>query len=150
MPQSLSKMLVHLIFSTKNRERWITEDIRPELHPYLNSVFKAVDSPAISIGSVEDHVHILFQLSKNQPVCKVVERTKSSSSKWIKSKGSKFAQFSWQSGYGAFSVSQSHAKEVQNYIANQKEHHRVKSFQEELRSFLNKYEVPYDECYVWD
>jgi putative transposase len=150
MAQSLSKILVHLVFSTKNRERVLTDDVRCELHPYMNKVLVEMDSPAIAIGSVDDHIHILFRLSKNHALCKVIEEVKTSSSKWIKTKGAQFKNFHWQSGYGAFSVSQSNVEEVQVYIANQKEHHRTKTFQEEFRTFLKKYEVDFDERYVWD
>lgn len=150
MAQSLSKILIHLVFSTKNREHVLTDEVRSELHPYMNKVLVEMDSPAIAIGSVEDHIHILFRLSKNHALCKVIEEVKTSSSKWIKTKGAQFKSFHWQSGYGAFSVSQSNVEEVQSYIANQKEHHRTKTFQEEFRTFLKKYEVDFDERYVWD
>lgn len=150
MAQSLSKILIHLVFSTKNRERLLTDDVRVELHPYMNKILVEMDSPAIAIGSVEDHIHILFRLSKNHAVCKVIEEAKTSSSKWIKTKGTLFSNFHWQNGYGAFSVSQSNVEEVQAYIGDQKEHHRTKTFQEEFRAFLKKYEVDFDERYVWD
>jgi putative transposase len=150
MAQSLSKVLVHLVFSTKNRERVLTDEVRSELHPYMNKVLVEMDSPAIVIGSVEDHIHILFRLSKNHALCKVIEEVKTSSSKWIKTKGVPFQNFHWQNGCGAFSVSQSNVEEVQAYIANQKEHHRTKTFQEEFRTFLKKYEVDFDGRYVWD
>ncbi|MEO5803950.1 MAG: IS200/IS605 family transposase [Verrucomicrobiota bacterium] len=150
MAQSLSKILIHLVFSTKHRERLLSDDVRSELHPYMNKILVEMDSPAIAIGSVEDHIHILFRLSKNHALCKVIEEVKTSSSKWIKTKGAQFRNFHWQSGYGAFSVSQSNVEEVRAYIANQKEHHRTKTFQEEFRTFLKKYEVDFDERYVWD
>ena len=150
MAQSLSKMLVHLIFSTKNREPLIKDDIRDELHRYIASILQQWDSPAILVNSVEDHVHILFSLSKNYSINKIVEEAKKGSSIWIKSKGGAYAGFYWQAGYGAFSVSQSNAADVQKYIANQREHHRQKTFQEEYREFLNRYQVEYDERYVWD
>jgi REP element-mobilizing transposase RayT len=150
MAQSLSKILVHLIFSTKNRESYLQDDIRDELHRYIAGVLIEWDSPPILINSVEDHIHLLFPLSKNFSVSKIVEETKKSSSKWLKTKGAAYHNFHWQSGYGAFSVSQSNTADVQKYIANQKEHHRTKTFQEEFREFLKKYQVPYDEQYVWD
>jgi hypothetical protein len=92
----------------------------------------------------------LFSLSKNKSVAKVVERVKSGSSKWIKGKGAAYRQFYWQSGYGAFSVSESRREAVEKYIAQQEEHHCVRTFQEEFREFLRRYCVPYDERYVWD
>lgn len=150
MAQSLAKILTHLIFSTKNRERLIRDDVRDELHRYTATVLKEMDSPAILINSVEDHIHILFSLSKNHAVKEIVEGVKKASSKWIKQKGGGYAGFYWQNGYGAFSVSQSGVPDVTKYIAGQKEHHQKKTFQEEYREFLERYEVKYDERYVWD
>lgn len=150
MAQSLAKILTHLIFSTKNRERIIQDDVRDELHRYIATVLKEMESPAILINSVEDHVHILFSLSKNYAIKEIVEKIKTASSKWIKGKGRGYAGFYWQNGYGVFSVSQSNVREVEKYIAKQKEHHKYKTFQEEYREFLERYEVKYDERYVWD
>lgn len=149
MAQSLAKILVHLIFSTKNRKPLLQDKIRRELHKYMAAILDDLGSPAVLIESVSDHVHILFSMSKNQALIKIVEQVKKSSSKWIKTKGSAYRQFSWQNGYGAFSVSQSRLNDVRRYVANQQEHHRVKTFQEEFREFLKKYGVPYDERYVW-
>ena len=150
MPQSLCKNFVHLIFSTKNREPFLKEDIRSEMYSYLGGILRSWDSPSITIGGIQDHIHILFLLSKNHALKKIVEEAKSSSSKWMKTKGTKFSNFYWQNGYGAFSVSQSNVESVRTYIAKQEEHHRRVSFQEEFREFLKRYEVDYDERYVWD
>jgi REP element-mobilizing transposase RayT len=150
VPQSLAQLLVHLIFSTKSREPLLSDDIRPELHPYMATILKHMDSSAILINSVEDHVHILFHLSKNHALCDVIENVKKDSSKWIKTKGRTFRNFHWQSGYGALSVSQSNLAQVVKYIEGQKEHHRRRTFQEEFRAFLKRYQVQYDERYVWD
>jgi len=150
MSQSLAKTLIHLIYSTKNRERFLTDDARDELHRYSAGILKEWESPAILINSVEDHVHILYSQSKNYSLSKIVEEVKKGSSKWIKTKGTGFATFHWQNGYGAFSVSQSNAAAVTEYIRNQREHHRHKSFQDEFREFLRRHEVPFDERYVWD
>ena len=103
MPQSLSKILVHLIFSTKNRDALIQKAVRPELHKYMNGILKDWDSPAIIIGSVADHAHLLFRLSKNHALSKIVEHVKKGSSKWIKTQGARYTDFHWQAGYGAFS-----------------------------------------------
>ncbi len=116
----------------------------------MATVLKGMDSPAILINSVEDHAHVLFHLSKNHALCDVIESVKKESSKWIKTKTKTYRNFHWQSGYGAFSVSQSSVARVIRYIENQKEHHRRRSFQEEFRAFLKRYQVPYDERYVWD
>ena len=150
MPQSLSQLIVHLVFSTKNRAPLISDAIREELHAYLIGVLRERDCPSIMIGSVEDHIHIFFVLSKNMPLSKIVGELKAVSSKWIKSKGPSFHAFQWQNGYGAFSTSKSSVEVVRRYIANQKQHHRKTSFQDELRKFLEKHELEYDERYWWD
>ncbi|MBS1790624.1 MAG: IS200/IS605 family transposase [Acidobacteria bacterium] len=121
MPQSLASVLVHLVFSTKNREPWITEAIELELHKYLSAVLRECDSPALLVDGYNDHVHALFSLSRKWTIANIVEEVKTNSSKWIKTKGEEFQRFHWQSGYGAFSVSQSNVGEVKAYIANQKE-----------------------------
>jgi putative transposase len=150
MPQSLARILVHMIFSTKNRVPVLTPEIQDELHPYLAVVLREYDCPSLQVGGVEDHVHLLFGLSRTRTVAQVVETVKTSSSKWIKTKGPAVAQFHWQTGYGAFSVSQSNANAVIRYIQNQAEHHRKVTFQEEYRKFLRRYQLAYDEKYVWD
>jgi REP element-mobilizing transposase RayT len=136
MPQSLSHILVHLIFSTKDRVPVLTPDIRSELHPYLAVVLRDNDCPSLRIGGAADHVHLFFGLSRTLPVAKIVEIVKTSSSKWIKTKGPEFAQFHWQGGYGAFSISQSDADAVVRYIDNQEAHHQRLAFQDEFRKFL--------------
>ena len=150
MPQSLASVLVHLVFSTKNREPWITETIETELHKYLSTIFRGCDSPALLVGGYNDHIHALFSLSRKWAIADIVEEVKTNSSKWIKTKGEEFQQFYWQSGYGAFSVSQSNVEQVRTYIANQKEHHSKHDFLFEYRHLLKKYEVEFDERYVWD
>jgi REP element-mobilizing transposase RayT len=150
MPQSLSSILIHLIFSTKNREPFLRPESDTELYPYLASIFKAMKSPALVINGTSDHLHTLCSLSRVVTIADLVEEVKTESSKWIKTKGSEFQNFHWQSGYGAFSVSQSQVASVKRYIGGQKEHHRRVSFQDEYRKFLKAYEVEYDERYVWD
>jgi putative transposase len=150
MPQSLSSILIHLVFSTKHREPWLTPEIEPELHAYLATVFQGCDSPALLINGDKDHVHALFALARTWAVADMVEEVKKRSSKWIKTKGDGFSQFYWQAGYGAFSVSQSQVEQVRRYIANQKAHHRQRTFQDEYRALLNKHGVEFDEQYVWD
>lgn len=150
MAQSLARLHIHLIFSTKERKRLLTESIRMPLHAYMTKVLVSLGCPVLIMNSVEDHVHILFDLARTVALSDVVEDVKKSSSKWMKSCGPEFAQFAWQAGYGAFAVSESHIPAVQEYIAKQQEHHRRKSFQEEFRSFLDKNRVTYDERYLWD
>jgi REP element-mobilizing transposase RayT len=150
MAQSLAKNLLHLIFSTKNREPCLTPTVRPKLHAYMAGILQHWESPAIVIGSEADHVHALFCLSKNVALCKAVEEVKKGSSKWLKTQGPEFAAFHWQNGYGAFSVSASNVPAVRRYIERQEEHHRKRTFQEELREFLKRYGLEWDERYVWD
>lgn len=150
MPQSLSNVLIHLVFSTKNREPLIRGGVESELHAYSTTVLNNSGCPAIALNGTADHIHALFNLSRTITIANVVENLKTSTSKWIKSKGANFAGFHWQSGYGAFSVSQSIVADVVAYIQNQEEHHSHRSFQGELRILLQKHGVEFDERYVWD
>jgi putative transposase len=150
MPQSLSSILIHLIFSTKNREPFITPAIELELHPYMAKIFRALKSPSLTIDGTEDHIHILFSLSRVVNIAELVEEVKTESSKWIKTKGPGFRNFHWQKGYGAFSIGQSQVVAVKRYIARQKIHHRRVTFQDEYRRFLKSYGIEWDERYVWD
>ena len=148
MSQSLANILIHVIWSTKERRPLISDAVRPNLHGYMAGILKNLESPALIINSVADHVHVLCQLSKNLAACKLVEEVKKSSSKWMKEQG--VADFAWQNGYGVFSVSQSVAEAVRKYIEGQAEHHRKRDFMDEFREFCQKYNVPLDERYAWD
>jgi REP element-mobilizing transposase RayT len=150
MPQSLSRVLVHLVFSTKNRAQVLVPAIRAELHPYLAVVLKNDNCPSLQVGGVEDHVHLLFALSRTRTIAQVVENVKTSSSKWLKTKSPALADFHWQNGYGVFSVGRSEVDGIIHYIRNQEEHHRVTTFQDEYRKFLRDHEIDFDERYVWD
>lgn len=150
MPQSLAAIYVHLIFSTKNRQPLIRPEIEEGLYTYQTGILRNLDSPLICVNGTVDHMHILFRLGRKISIAEVVEELKKSSSKWMKTKGPEYRDFYWQSGYGAFSIGKSGIQEVRRYIANQKEHPRTKTFQEEFRAFLAKYEIEYDEHYVWD
>lgn len=150
MAQSISMNLIHLIYSTKERVPFLTPGVRPRLFAYQAGIYRQLECPAIVIGGEVDHVHALFILSKNDKLCDVIEEVKKGSSKWIKTQGAEFGDFHWQSGYGAFSVSQSHVNKVRAYIEGQEEHHEKLSFQDEFRRFLKRYKVEYDERYVWD
>ncbi|MGD1100497.1 MAG: IS200/IS605 family transposase [Terriglobia bacterium] len=150
MPQSLTKLHIHLIFGTKLREPLLLRPLRERVHAYLATVLNNLDSPARKIGGMSDHVYILFRMSKNHALAHVVETVKTSSSKWIKTQSPALRAFHWQSGHGGFSVSPSEAEAVAEYIDRQEEHNRVVSFQEEYRKFLQTYGVEYDERYVWD
>ncbi len=150
MPQSLSSILIHLVFSTKNREPFIRPVIETELHPYMAKIFRELKSPSLTIDGTKDHVHILFSLGRVIKVADLVEEVKTESSKWIKTKGRAFRNFHWQRGYGAFSIGQSNVAALKRYIGNQKQHHRHITFQDEYRKFLKSYGIEYDERYVWD
>lgn len=150
MPQSLSSILVHLVFSTKNREPCIAPAIETELHPYMATIFRDHDSPSLVIDGTADHIHVLFALGRTVTIASLVEEVKTGSSKWLKTKGREFRNFHWQRGYGAFSIGQSSVAELKRYIRNQKQHHRRISFEDEYRKFLKRYEVDFDEHYVWD
>jgi len=151
MPQSLSKIWTHLIFSTKNRYPFLSDEpLRTDMHAYLASILKVRNCPTVIVGGVSDHVHALFVLSKNHSIADIVYELKRSSSKWAKTQDPTLRKFHWQSGYGAFSVSESHVDTVRKYIEKQEQHHRRRTFEEEFREFLKKYNVAYDERYVWD
>ena len=150
MPQSLTKLYAHLIFSTKNRERWLDDEIRSRVHAYLATVVRDVDSPWVVVGGVADHVHILFDMGKKTAPVKFVENLKRESSKFVKTLGQKYNGFYWQRGYGMFSVSPKDRAEAERYVRNQEEHHRTRSFQDEYRAMLIQYNVEFDERYVWD
>src|SRR5215510_8017287 len=124
MPQSLSSILIHLIFITKNREPILAPEIDAELYPYMASIFKAMKSPALIINGTSDHLHTLLSLSRVVTIADVVEEVKTESSKWIKRKVREFRNFHWQSVYGAFSIAKSQVPTVKRYIGRQKEHHR--------------------------
>ena len=150
MGQSLSKLYIHLIFGTKNRRPLIKETIEERLWAYLAGTFKKYGSKTIIINGVSDHIHILFVLSKNVALSKLVEEIKKQSSKWIKEVDKNSRDFAWQIGYAAFSVSGSKVNVVKKYIEGQKEHHKTKQFREEVEEFLKQYDIiEYDEKYFW-
>jgi putative transposase len=150
MGQSLVKNYVHIVFSTKYRQPLIHPSVEAELHSYLGGICNKLECHVIKVGGYTDHIHILCMLSKKISLMKLLEELKSHSSKWIKTKGSAYANFYWQDGYGAFSVNPSQVDTVVAYIDRQFEHHSKKTFQDEYRSFLKKYNVEYDEKYVWE
>jgi putative transposase len=150
MAQSLSNILVHFIFSTKDRFEFLTDsEIRRRMHAYLARVFTEEDCPAIEVGGTSDHVHVLCSLSRSHSMSEVIRKAKSNSSGWAKTLGGMLSKFSWQGGYGAFSIHQSQVAQLRSYIQNQHEHHRIRSFQEEYLDFLREYQVSYDEKFIW-
>ena len=150
MPQSLSKVIIHIIFSTKNREPWLDRDVRPRTHAYLATTCRDLGAELVHVGGVADHVHIVTTLPRTVCQAQVVEQIKKASSKWIKGLDTRYRGFFWQRGYGAFSVSPSQLNIVLGYIEAQQEHHRTWTFQEEYRELLRKHGVEFDERYVWD
>ena len=151
MSQSLVKNLIHLVYSTKHRTPWIPQDVQERLWAYQAGIFENMESPALIIGGIDDHVHALFSLSKNYALKKVVEEVKKASSKWMKTKdGTGNALFTWQAGYAGFSVSESNVPAVKKYIRNQAQHHLSMTFQDELRLLFQKHRIDFDERYVWD
>lgn len=149
MAQTLVCILVHVVFSTKNRASFIDSEIEPQLKAYLVDLVKEYDSRCLAINGTEDHIHLLISQSKKHALAEIVGGIKANSSRWIKTKGEQYRNFSWQDGYAAFSIGQSNVERLKEYIANQKEHHRKKSFQEELKKVLNLYGVEYDENLLW-
>ncbi len=151
MPQSLSKVYLHIIFSTKDRFAFLGDTkIRQELHSYLAKTLQDRNCHPLLVGGMSDHVRILCTLCSTDSFSKIIGEMKRYSSKWIKTKGRLYEKFAWQRGYGAFSVSHSDVQRVRHYILNQEQHHHRMSFQEEYREFLKRYEVEFDERYVWD
>ena len=150
MPQSLARVLVHVVFSTKHREPLVAKPVRDELHPYLSVVLNNDGCTALRVGGFDDHVHLLFALSRTRTIAQVIENVKTSSSKWLKTKGSAFAAFHWQNGYGIYSVSQSHADAVVEYIVRQEEHHtkQRETYQDEVRRLYREAHIEFDERYV--
>ena len=151
MAQSLARLWTHLVFSTKDRFPFLTDKVlRYEMHAYLAEILRNHDCETLIVGGVEDHTHSLFALSRMHTIASVVKEVKRTSSGWIKEAWPKLSKFYWQSGYAAFSVSQSNLTDVIRYIENQEEHHKRMTFQDEYRAFLNAYKIEFDEKYVWD
>ena len=151
MPQSLSKIYVHLVFSTKGRTETIPKTHLAEVHAYVAEIFNNHGCPAIQVGGTANHIHILFLLGKQANLSEIVRTVKSSTTRWINEKNNNpFHKFFWQEGYGAFSVSNSHVDAVIAYIKGQEEHHRKVSFQDEFRKICQLYKAELDERYAWD
>lgn len=151
MPQSLSKILVHAVFSTKDRRPFLHDkSIRNELHSYIGGILTNLDCQPIIIGGVADHVHYLAALSRTITVADLIKETKRGSSPWLKTKSLDLRDFAWQNGYGVFSVSFSQLEQVRAYIHSREKHHAKLTFQDEFRQLLNRYEIPFDEKFVWD
>ena len=152
MSQSLAKVVVHLVYSTKHRTPWLQDkSVRTELYADMATILRDnVDSPALLINGVEDHLHALILLSRKFALMDVIKEAKTETSKWVKKRSKTLAHFSWQAGYGAFSVSESNIPQVKKYIQDQEEHHRRMTFQDEFRELCRRHNVVLDERYAWD
>jgi len=148
MAHSYTNILIHYIFSTKNREKIITDELQERLWPCMGGIARENSMKAFAIGGIEDHVHLLISLPPTLSVAKAIQFIKGGSSKWVHDTIPKHKKFKWQEGYGAFSVSISQIDDTINYIKRQKEHHQVRTFQEEYISFLRKHIIEYDERFV--
>jgi REP element-mobilizing transposase RayT len=150
MPQSLAFVLVHVVFSTRDRAPLLALSVRPALYAYLATVARNAKCECYRLGGVADHVHVAIRLSRTATVAEVVELLKSSSSKWLKIQSPNLSKFAWQRGYGAFSVGPADLKSLIRYIDSQETRHRKQKFQDEFRAFLKKYGMDFDERYLWD
>ena len=151
MAQSLAQIYLHIVFSTKNRYPWLkTKQLQADVHAYLAATLNNMDCPCVIAGGVEDHVHILCRLGRQVTVANLVRDVKKASSSMLHDRETALRGFHWQNGYGAFSISPSHVGPLTKYIADQEDHHRMETFQEEFRRLLKKYGMEFDERYVWD
>jgi len=151
MPQSLAKILLHIVFSTKERRPFLREPvIRDEMHRYLGGILSKLGCQSVMVGGVEDHVHLLTALARTCEAAEIVKEVKRGSSLWIKERDHSLSDFAWQNGYGIFSIGFSQLEDLKRYIASQEEHHRKHTFQDEFRLLLKRYQLAYDERYMWD
>ena len=150
MASTLTNLLVHAVFSTKGREPIISDRYRDRLHAYIGGIIRNEGAKLLSIGSMSDHVHLAMKIRSNQAIAELVRKIKANSSKWINENQFCKTKFSWQNGYGGFSVSASQINKVSSYIENQADHHKRKTFKEELIEILDKHGLDYDPKYLWD
>ena len=150
MAHSYTNLLYHMVFSTKNREAWLSEEINPRLYEYLGGAIRSEGGIILAVNGWFDHIHILAKLRQDKAVADVIRDIKANSSGWIHREFRQRRSFAWQRGYGAFTVSQSQVDSVRRYIANQKVHHQKVSFQEEFIALLKAHGIEYDERYIWD
>ncbi len=149
MSSTLTNLLYHIVFSTKNREPVITKPIRADLYKYIGGIVRGEGETLLEIGRMPDHVHLVARFKAEPSVATMVKIIKSKSSKWLNEQPKRPGRFEWQRGYAAFTVSKSQLEKVRVYVRNQEQHHRRKTFQEELRLLLEKHGVEYDERYLW-
>jgi REP element-mobilizing transposase RayT len=150
MPTTYTNLLYHIVFSTKQRQRLITNDFKEELYRYIGGIIRAEGGIQLEIGGTDDHVHILAKLKPAESVSQMLNRIKGNSSKWINENEKSSVRFAWQEGFAAFTVSESQVEPVRQYIRNQEQHHRRLTFQDELLAFLQRHGVEFDPRYLWD
>ncbi len=151
MPQSLAKILIHGVFSTKDRRPFLSDvKLRSDLHAYMGGALATLNCQPLIVGGVEDHVHFLCVLSRTITVAEMFKETKRVSTLWLKTQHASLAGFNWQNGYGGFSIGESQVEPLRTYIANQEAHHKKMTYQDEFRRLLTKYGIDFDERYVWD
>jgi REP element-mobilizing transposase RayT len=148
MAHSYISCLTHCVFSTSQRQKFITQDLQRRLWPFIGGIARENNMKALAIGGIEDHIHLLLSLPATMPVAKAIQVIKGSSSKWVHDTFPEHRDFAWQEGYGAFSVGISQIEATVRYIQTQKEHHRKRTFEEEFLSFLKRHGIEYDERYV--
>ena len=149
MSSTLTNLLYHIVFSTKNREPIITAPIRADLYKYIGGIVRSEGGVLLEIGGIPDHVHLVVRFKAEPSVATMVKIVKSKSAKWLNEQPKRPGRFEWQRGYAAFTISKSQLENVRAYVKNQEQHHRRKTFQEELRLLLDKHGVEYDERYLW-
>jgi len=150
MSQTLTRLLVHAVFSTKNREQLLSAALEPGLFAFIGGIGKAHDSPVLIAGAADDHVHLLISISKNISVAGLMMHIKKDSSRWAKTAKHGAARFGWQDGYAAFTIGESQLPALRTYFAKQRDRHYRTSFQDELRALCRRYKVALDERYAWD
>jgi putative transposase len=150
MASTLTKILLHIVFSTKHREALILPEVESDLYAYIGGICRRMESPLLAMGGTADHVHMMISLGKTVALSNLMMEMKRDSSKWMKEQDAALGAFGWQDGYFGFSIGESGADALRAYIANQKEHHKGVDFKEEVRALLRKYGMEWDERYVWD
>jgi REP element-mobilizing transposase RayT len=149
MAGTYTKLIYHIIFSTKDREPLIAPTLRDKLYPYIGGIIRGQAGALDAVGGMPDHIHLVVRINPDISVSEIVRLIKANSSKWVNEQPGRPGRFGWQSGYGAFSVSYSQLPAVREYVQNQEEHHRKKTFQEEYQEFLKRHDIAFDERYLW-
>ena len=149
MANTYTQIYIHIVFAVHGRQNLISQNHKEELYKYITGIVQNKRQKMMAINGMPDHIHLLISLSRSISLSDLVSKIKASSSRWIKTKEGGHANFAWQNGYGAFSIGQSGFQSCARYIANQKEHHKKISFEDELRTLFNKYQIKFDENYCW-